>query len=64
GVVPADELQAVLDTLPPHERSPRVLGIHVRPGPLRWLRQGLAGLVERKKREVMKLFGHRQDRED
>ncbi len=64
GVVPADELKAVLDTLPPAERSPRVLGIHVRPGPLQGLRRGLAGLVEKKKREVMKLFGHRQDRED
>ena len=64
GVVPADELNAILDTLPPIERTPRVIAIHVRPGHLAGLRHGLAGLVEKKKRDIMKLFGHRQDRED
>jgi hypothetical protein len=64
GVVPAKELETVLASLPPEDRSPRVVRIHVRPGPLAGLHRVVAGVVERHKRKIMKIFGHRQDRED
>ncbi len=64
GVVPADELKAILDTLPPEDRSPRVIAIHVRQGLLAPLHKAVAGFVEKHKREIMKIFGNRQDRED
>lgn len=64
GVDPDEELARVLEALPPQERVPRVLRIHPMAGWPGWARGRLAGLVEWKKRDIIKLFGHRQDRDD
>lgn len=64
GIDPGVELETVLVDLPPAYRDHRVLGIHVRRGPLALLRQAAAHFTEKHKRRIMKLCGHHQRHED
>ncbi len=64
GIDPGAELKTILDALPRDYHTHRLIGIHVRPGPLAALRRLAAQIVEKHKRRFMKLMGHRQHCED
>jgi hypothetical protein len=64
GIDPGAELKTILDALPRDYHTHRLIGIHVRPGPLAALRRLAAKIVEKHKRRFMKLMGHRQHCED